>query len=279
MGRSSRAAAACSHVQPSDSGDRRAEVRRRIGGRMYRLPSEQEQIMERLAAVADKEIAPHAAVVDQQAEFVRDSIAALAKNGYLGLTVPSSLGGMGGGIRTAAAALDQVGQRCASTAMVYLMHMCGVACYAAAQDKTARFLQAAAAGKHLSTLAFSEAGSRSHFWAPVSKASTQNGHARLNAAKSFVTSAGQADGYVVSTLDAASTQPFESTIYLVLRDDPGVTISGAWRGAGLRGNASAPMRFADVEVDADRTLTAPGKGLDMMLGVVLPLFQVGIAAV
>ena len=69
-----------------------------------------------------------------------------------------------------AATLDAVAQRCASTAMVYLMHLCGVACYAAAPDKTAKLLREAAAGQHLSTLAFSEKGSRSHFWAPVSRA-------------------------------------------------------------------------------------------------------------
>jgi len=34
-----------------------------------------------------------------------------------------------------------------------------------------------------------------------------------------------------------------------------------------------------VSVGADRALTPEGKGLDMMLGIVLPLFQVGSAAV
>jgi alkylation response protein AidB-like acyl-CoA dehydrogenase len=39
------------------------------------------------------------------------------------------------------------------------------------------------------------------------------------------------------------------------------------------------MTLDNVSVGADRALTADGKGLDMMLGVVLPLFQVGSAAV
>ena len=47
----------------------------------------------------------------------------------------------------------------------------------------------------------------------------------------------------------------------------------------MRGNASAPMTLDDVTVGADRALSEPGKGLDMMLGVVLPAFQVGTAAV
>ncbi len=102
---------------------------------------------------------------------------------------------------------------------------------------------------------------------------------RISAQKSFVTSAGHADGYVVSTLASAATQPIESSLYLVLKGDEGVAVSGAWRGLGLRGNASAPMTLDNVSVGADRALTADGKGLDMMLGTVLPLFQVGSAAV
>src|SRR6266853_303533 len=56
-----------------------------------------------------------------------------------------------------------------------------------------------AAGRHLSTLAFSESGSRSHFWAPLGTATQVNGHVRLDARKSWVTSAGQADSYVWSS--------------------------------------------------------------------------------
>ncbi len=111
--------------------------------------------------------------------------------------------------------------------MVYLMHLCGVACYTAASEKTGLHLRGAAAGTHLSTIAFSERGSRSHFWAPVSRAVAGDGGVMsLSAQKSFVTSAGQADGYVVSTLDAHAKHPLESTIYLVLREDKGLTVSG-----------------------------------------------------
>src|SRR5215204_6535542 len=222
---------------------------------MYRLDSAQHRVVAEAATVADAHVRPHAARVDEAGAFPRESIAALASHGLLGLTIPAAYGGLGHGLRTMAATLDALAQRCPSTAMVYLMHLCGVACYAAAPDKTAPLLEAAAAGRHLSTLAFSEKGSRSHFWAPVSRASrSDNGAVRISAQKSFVTSAGHADGYVVSTLSSGATQPFDSSIYLVLKDDAGVAVSGAWRGLGLRGNASAPMTLSNVSVGADRAL-------------------------
>ena len=56
--------------------------------------------------------------------------------------------------------------------------------------------RAIAAGEHLSTLAFSETGSRSHFWAPLGTAARAGDDVVLDASKSWVTSAGEADSYV-----------------------------------------------------------------------------------
>lgn len=246
---------------------------------MYRLNADQQRVVADIAAIADRHAAPHAARVDRDATFPGDSIAGLGDAGFLGLTIAARFGGMGHGLRVAAAALDEMARRCPSTAMVYLMHLCGVACYAGAPENTSPYLEAAAGGRHLSTLAFSESGSRSHFWAPVSQAAQSNGHVQVNARKSFVTSAARADGYVVSTRDVAASQPLASTLYLVLRGDAGLRVAGEWDGLGMRGNASAPMELASVQLADDRRLTAPGKGLDAMLGVVLPLFQVGVGAI
>jgi alkylation response protein AidB-like acyl-CoA dehydrogenase len=136
-----------------------------------------------------------------------------------------------------------------------------------------------AGGKHLSTLAFSEKGSRSHFWAPVSQAVQENGSHFLNCDKSYVTSAGHADSYVVSTRAAGKTEMLESTLYYVEVGAPGFSVAGPWNGLGLRANASAPMKLENARVSPDSLLSPEGSGFDVMMSVTLPWFQLGSAAV
>jgi len=161
------------------------------------------------------------------------------------------------------------------------MHVAAAATIAAARPGTAvaQTLQEIAAGRHLSTLAFSEAGSRSHFWSPISRARHHGSGVLLTAKKSFVTSAGHAQTYVVSSLAPAAQGPTESTLYLVPASAPGISVAGPWDGLGLRANASAPMTLEDCEVSPELQLTDDGAGFQTMLQVVLPLFNLGAASV
>lgn len=233
------------------------------------------------AEVADATLARFADDVDRQGRWPLESVQALTSAGLFGLTIPTADGGHGEGPRTFAAVTRVLAERCASTAMIHLMHVCAAQVVVAAKQFPLRqtILQDAAGSRHLLTLAFSERGSRSHFWAPVSQATlTDQGH-HLNATKSFVTSAGKADGYVVSTRSAGAAEPLGSTLYYLPAGTPGVTVAGPWDGLRLRGNASAPLRLENVAVPGSYRLSEEGKGLDVMLNVVLPWFQVGSAAV
>lgn len=235
----------------------------------------------RAEQVARDVLAKHAAEVDQLGRWPAESMAALAQSGLFGLLLPAEFGGAGEGPRTFAAVTGILAEQCASTAMIYKMHICAVQVIAAAKELPLReaVLRDVAAGRHLSTLAFSEKGSRSHFWAPVSQAVIEGDTHRLSAEKSWVTSAGQADSYIVPTRSAGRTEPLVSTLYYVPKGTPGFTVSGPWNGLGMRGNASSPMRLENVKVPASYRVSAEADGLNTMLQVVLPWFLFGNAVI
>ena len=234
------------------------------------------------SAIARTVLAPSAADRDKQGRFSTEAVEELGRAGLLGLMLPVDVGGSLLGPRAFAGVVAALAEVDASVAMVFLMHTLASVTIAAAPRTAAleEVLRAMAGGRHLSTLAFSETGSRSHFWAPISRAeSLDGGGARLSARKSFVTSAGHAQSYVTSALSHTGSGLTDSTLYLVLAGSEGVTVAGAWDGLGLRANASSPMVLERCVVPADRRLTAEGGGFQTMLDVVLPLFNVGQAAV
>ncbi|HXG89056.1 MAG TPA: acyl-CoA dehydrogenase family protein [Vicinamibacterales bacterium] len=232
--------------------------------------------------IATRVLAPAASANDKAGTFSTDAVRALGDAGLLGLMLPADVGGRASSPADFAAVTAALAEADPSVAMVYVMHVVGAAAVAAAppNPRLRAALADMAAGRHLSTLAFSEAGSRSHFWAPVSRAVSANGQGvRISAQKSFVTGAGHAQSYVVSTLAPDASSPTDSTLYLVPHDTPGLSIAGAWDGMGLRANASAPMVLDECAVPPELQLTADRGGFATMLEVVLPLFNLGSAAV
>src|SRR5258708_39592793 len=119
----------------------------------------------------------------------------------------------------AAAVIERLAGACGSTAMVVLMHYAATAVVEAHGTDAAR--GAIAGGDHLTTLAFSEVGSRAHFWAPLGTATAEGDQTRLDATKSWVTSAGHADSYVWSSRPLAADGPM--TLWLVPAGTPGLS--------------------------------------------------------
>ena len=233
--------------------------------------------------IASRVLAPSAGQNDRAGRFSTEAVASLGEAGLLGLLLPVNVGGAGLGPHTFADVTATLAEADASVAMVYVMHVCGTATISAARPTEAHaltpILQEIAAGRHLSTLAFSEPGSRSHFWAPISRAQRNGDGIHISARKSWVTSAGHAQSYVVSALAPEGSGPTDSTLYLVAAGTRGLSVAGPWDGLGLRANASAPIVLDDCKVPSDFQLTDDSAGFPAMLNVVLPLFNLGTAAV
>lgn len=225
--------------------------------------------LERLEPIARGVVAEHAAAVDAEAAFPKAAIEALGAAGLLGLISAPEVGGLGGGHEAAARVVERLARECGSTAMVVCMHYAAVAVVERYGPEETR--RALASGARLATLAFSEAGSRSHFWAPVGTATSEGDAVRLDAHKSWVTSAHAASDYVWSSKPLAADGM--STIWLVPSGASGLSADGAYSGLGLRGNDSTPVRAEDVRVPPAAMLGEDGAGFDVMMGTVLPIFS------
>ena len=242
---------------------------------MWRLDAEGSKLLAVVDRIARETIEPLAAMIDREGRFPRENVEALRQAGLLGLLSSKAVGGYGQGLRAAVAGAERIARECPSTAMITIMHNCATAVVEKFGSEEMR-RSIAASGK-LGTLAFSESGSRSHFWLPVSTAVKSSAGVRLNAAKQLITSAGNCDIYVWSSQPAAAEGL--STIWAVPADAAGLTIGEPFDGLGLRGNSSAPITAKDVVIPESNRLGEDGKGFDVMMGVVLPYFNLQNCAV
>ncbi len=221
--------------------------------------------------------AAHAQQVDTDGSYPVDSVAALRSSGLLGLVISEEDGGMGAGPVEFTEVLGAIAAACGSTAMIYLMHVAAAVTVASGPPVgMPDLLSRMASGEVLGTLAFSEKGSRSHFWAPVSESVAEGDNLRFTAYKSWVTSAGYADVYVMSSKSAVDPETVD--LYAIPAGTDGLDIAGPWSGLGLRGNASSPMSIA-VTIPSGYRVGEAGSGFGTMMATVLPWFNLGNSAV
>lgn len=213
-------------------------------------------------------VLPQMEATDKNAAFPREAITAFGKAGILGLISSKEVGGQGLGLGEAAEVVEAIANVCPSTAMIMTMHFCATAVIEKYGSLEVR--SEIAKGNHLSTLAWSEVSSRSHFWAPTGIAEKTNTGYILNGQKTMVTTAMEADSYVWSSKPAQGNEA--STLWLVKKGQEGLSSPQAFDGLGLRGNASAPMQAENMKLGEKDILGADGSGFDIMINTVLPVF-------
>lgn len=245
------------------------------------LTAEQKRWRDRAREISREVLAPNAAAIDAESRFPRENLRVLGEAGILGLPVSADHGGPGADLFTLALVSEELGRGCASTAMCCHMHLAAASLIAAVAegDQVERFVEPILRGEHISTYAISEPGSGSRWWHMVSFVERRDGGYHLDSFKSFATSAGEADSYIVPVRASSSSPHHEYTLLLVDRCMEHVKPIGTWDAMGLRGNRSTPMHFDGCFVPDSHRLGEAAFGFPLLLAHGLPSYQVGLAAV
>lgn len=221
---------------------------------------------------------------DRDAEWPEEAMRALADAGLMALVAPEAHGGHGAGMTGLVAVSEELARESPSTALCFAMHCVGTAVISAkaTPQQVQDLIEPIVEGRHITTLALSEPGSGSHFWIPETRMQADGDGFVLNGTKSFVTSGGHADSYVVSTVatDAAPTpEGQEGSFSLVVLDNgtPGMEWQDAWHGLGMRANSSRTVELHDVHVPEHRLLGRRGDQLWYVFEVVAPYFLMAMA--
>ncbi len=225
------------------------------------------------------EILPYTSKVDSLAQFPKESFEAIKKEKLTGLLIPKEFKGMSLGLNEHTQTILAFASSCATTALCYMMHNVATMCivtYGTDEMKN-EYLPKIANGELILALAFSETGTGTHFYDPEISVTKKDNSFIINGSKSFVTSALYADYYLVLS-NSAETEGLDN--WIISKDLKGITFeNNAWDGLGMRGNASMPMVFNNVEVSLKNKVGPSGSGAEQVFNVVAPYFIIGLSAV
>jgi isovaleryl-CoA dehydrogenase len=245
------------------------------------LPFALRQLAAAAQEVAEAALAPAAHMVDGQAMWPQHAFEALAEAGLMGLNVPERLGGRGQGLLALALVTEELGAACSSSAICYGMHCVGtkVIQVKASPDQEERYLKPIAEGRHVSSLALSEPGTGSHFYLPQLTFEPAGEHFLLNGIKSFVTSGGHADSYVLSAVAPGDEQdPGTFSCFVVDGFTAGLEWQEPWDGFGMRGNSSRSVKLEKAAIPTTNLLGQKGDELWYVFDVIAPYFLVAMSA-
>src|SRR3984957_12485171 len=92
---------------------------------VFQLPEEHNELRAAIRALAEKEIAPYAADVDENARFPEEALAALNASGFNAVHVPEEYGGQGADSVAACIVIEEVARVCASSSLIPAVNKLG----------------------------------------------------------------------------------------------------------------------------------------------------------
>ncbi len=200
---------------------------------------------------------PHADDVDAQARFPHEAIDALKGGRLLSAGVAVELGGAGAGVGELSAICEALGQHCASTAMIYAMHLIQVACVARHHGGSplfTAFLAEVADQQLLLGSVTSEVGVGGETRASIACFSRRDGRFSVEKEATTISYGAQADALLLTARASPAAARNDQALALLRRPDYTLEQRGIWDTLGMRGTCSPAFR---VVASADEAQLLP----------------------
>ena len=234
----------------------------------YLLTKQQLMVKELTHKIAEEQIKPIAAEIDEKEIFPRESIDVLARAGILGCPYPEELGGSGMDFLSFVLAIEEIAKVCGSTASIVCTHA-GVSMYCielfGTKEQKERYMPLMAQG-HLMGFALTEANAGSDSSGMLTTAVKDGSNYIINGAKMFISSAPANDFNIVVAVTGknAKGRP-EFTAFIIDKDTPGFSVGKPVNKLGIRGSLTAELIFEDCVVSETLVLGTIGKGMKVAL--------------
>ena len=234
---------------------------------------------------AEKEVKPLAQDVDENEQFPVETVAKMAKAGFLGIPIPKEYGGQGCDPLCYAMCVEELSKVCGTTGVIVSAHTslcCDPIQTYGTEEQKQKYLVPLAKGEKLGAFGLTEPGAGTDAQGQQTKAVLDGDEWVLNGSKIFITNGKEADIYVIIAVtgtkeDARGRKKKEISAFIVEKGTPGFTFGTKEKKMGIRGSSTYELIFTDCRIPKENMLGAQGKGFGIAMHT-LDGGRIGIAA-
>jgi len=236
---------------------------------LFQLGEEHQALREAIRALAEKEIAPYAAGVDEQERYPVEALEALRRARFHAVHIPESYGGEGADAVSACVVIEEVARVCATSSLIPAVNKLGTQplLLAASEQLKRQVLPSIASGEAMVSYALSEREAGSDTASMRTRARLDGDHWVLNGTKAWITNAGESTWYTVMAVTDPDAEKKANGIsaFVVHADDPGFSVGPKERKLGIKGSPTREIYFENCTIPAGRIIGEPGTGLKTAL--------------
>ena len=233
---------------------------------------------------AEKEVKPLAQDVDENEQFPVETVAKMAKAGFLGIPVPKEYGGQGCDPLTYVMCVEELSKVCGTTGVIVSAHtsLCidPIQTFGTEEQKK-KYIPDLASGKKLGAFGLTEPGAGTDAQGQQTKAVLDGDEWVLNGSKCFITNGSYADVYIViavtGVVEKRGRKMKEISAFIVEKGTPGFTFGTKEKKMGIRGSATYELIFEDCRIPKENLLGKQGKGFGIAMHT-LDGGRIGIAS-
>jgi len=233
----------------------------------FELSEEARMIQETAKKFSENELAPNAGEVDEKEMFPREAWVKLSELGFTGLLTPEEYGGLGLDNITMVAVMEELGKGCIATAGTYSVHLTTqylILKYGSGEQRRA-FLPQMVSGEKIGALAITEPNAGSDISSIRNKADFVDDRYIINGTKIFVTTAGEAEIYLVLAKTDPTLKHEGISTFIIEKGADGFEFGKLENKMGYRGSPTGELIFADCAVHGTRRLGEEGQGFVMVM--------------
>ena len=236
---------------------------------LYQLAEEHEELRAAVRALAEKEIAPYAAEVDENERYPIEAYNALVKSGFNAVHIGEEYDGQGADAVGACIVIEEVARVDASASLIPAVNKLGTQpiILSASESLKKLVLPSIASGEASASYALSEREAGSDTASMRARARLDGDHWVLNGTKCWITNAGESSWYTVMAVTDPDAEKKANGIsaFVVHKDDPGFSVGPKEKKLGIKGSPTREIYFENCTIPADRIIGEPGTGLKTAL--------------